>query len=106
MDNVVLLPALVEVGLVTARSVKQRDRVPLPSEFVAVFVVFGGCAIAASWDRRLGAALGWGIVAATFLNVMPFISSGRSGGNPGNSPAGLNGNRNPNPGLRPATGAF
>lgn len=75
MDSVAL-PALAEVVLVTARSVKRDDRPPLPSEIVSVFVIFGAASLLGAWDQRLGSVFGWGIVVATALNVMPFVASG------------------------------
>lgn len=101
MADPVALPMLAETVLLTARSVKQNDRPPLPSEFAAMFVVFGGAALLGAWDPRVGTVFGWGIVLATALNVMPFVSSG--GVNPQFNPAGPG---NPNPGRQPTRGPF
>lgn len=64
-----ILPWLVEVGIITWRDISQQHRPPLPSEMLATFVVFGGFSLIAAQDSRVGKALGWGIVIATALNV-------------------------------------
>lgn len=76
MDNAVTLPMLAEIVLVSAKTVVREDRPPFPSELIAVFIIFGGAGLLGAWDPRVGAVFGWGVVVATALNVMPFITAG------------------------------
>lgn len=75
MDNL-LLPWMVEIGLVSWRTVKFGGRPPLPSELLASFVIFGGFSIIP--NRKIGTTMGWGIVVASALNLLPSIVSGPS----------------------------
>lgn len=63
---------LVEAGIITWRSFKRDKRPPLPSDFVAVFVVYGSLGLLAEAPHAQGVATatGWGIVLATALNLV------------------------------------
>lgn len=65
--NPIVVPWLVEVGLITWRDVRIWKRPPAPSELLATFIVFGGASLIP--DRRFGSVVGWGMVIATFLNL-------------------------------------
>jgi hypothetical protein len=74
MDSLTL-PWMVEIGLISYRDYQANKRPPLPSEVLSTFVIFGFFTIISVAEPKLGAALGWGIVIATALNVMPGVSS-------------------------------
>lgn len=61
---------MVEVGIIAVRDLSQERRLPLPSELLATFVVFGGLGLLAESETFRGAATatGWGIVVATILS--------------------------------------
>lgn len=63
---------LVEAGIVTWRSFQRDGRAPLPSDFVAVFIVYGSLGMLAQVPNASGvaAATGWGLVLATALNLV------------------------------------
>lgn len=71
--NGLALAWLTETGLVTWRAFKRDNRPPLPADFVASFVIFGGLGLLAETEVFAGAAAvaGWGIVVATALNLGP-----------------------------------
>lgn len=74
--NPILAPWLAECVILTARSVKRDHRPPLPSEFVATFVVFGTASMIANTKAQDAATVfSWGIVIATLLNL--FDADGR-----------------------------
>lgn len=74
---------LVEVGLVTYRSVTQGGiktgpggtapiRAPLPSLYTSALIIYGSLAVVASSSqsaRPVATLVGWGFVVATFLNL-------------------------------------
>jgi hypothetical protein len=69
---------MVEVGLITYRSVTQGGtktptaaplKAPLPSIYTSAILVFGGLALLPKSLAPLPSLVGWGVVAATFLNV-------------------------------------
>lgn len=60
-----------EAGIITIRDLTgPARRFPLPSEFLATFVVFGGLALGSESQTWKGAAnaTAWGIVVATLLS--------------------------------------
>lgn len=63
---------MVEAGIVTWRAFKRDNRPPLPSDFVAMFVVYGTLGIVAEVPhaQSTATAIGWGIVLATALNIV------------------------------------
>lgn len=101
--NPIVWPWMIEVGLVTYRSftglhftpgkitqskgqgIKAgsgvwstgNKRPPLPSELLAVMIVFGLFSIVAQKDARIGSFLGWGIVIATGITLFgsPSVSN-------------------------------
>lgn len=68
--NLVLAAWAVEAGLISVRDLAQYKRFPLPSEFLATFVVFGLLAAVGgtSSGRRPAGAVAWGLVIATAIN--------------------------------------
>lgn len=59
---------VVETGFITVRDLAQNHQPPLPSEFVASFVVFGALSVLAIPAPKAAAAAGWGLVVATLLS--------------------------------------
>jgi len=72
MNSSITVPWMAELGLITVRSFTQYKRVPLPSEIVSTFIIFGAFSLVP--DQRLQSLLGWGIVIATALDVLPHTS--------------------------------
>lgn len=70
MDSLVW-PWVTEIAFISYRDVTQNKpaRPPLPSEFLATFVVFGGLTLVAQANTRVASLMGWGFVIATALNV-------------------------------------
>lgn len=68
--NLVLAAWTVEAGLISVRDLAQYKRLPLPSEFLATFIVFGALAAlgGTSSGRRPAGAVAWGLVIATAIN--------------------------------------
>jgi hypothetical protein len=69
---------LVEVGLITYRAVTQGQvdtgktaplPAPLPSLYTSAIVVYGGLGLLPTSLAPVPALIGWGFVAATFLNL-------------------------------------
>lgn len=62
---------LAEVGIITVRDLTGPRRLPLPSELLATFVVFGGLGLVAESSTWRGAAntTAWGLVVATLLSA-------------------------------------
>ena len=69
---------MVEVGLITYRSVTQGGTkvpataplpAPLPSLYTSAIVVYGGLSLLPGSLAPLPALVGWGFVVATFLNL-------------------------------------
>lgn len=76
--NTVVSAWIVEAALITYRGARKGDfknnPVPglaMPSQYAATVLVFGGLSLVPSSSDagRVAAALGWGLVAATFLNL-------------------------------------
>jgi hypothetical protein len=61
--------ALVESGLITWRDVSQTKIPPPPSDYVAVAIIFGGLSLFPESAGSFPSLVGWGFVAATFLNL-------------------------------------
>ena len=61
---------LVEVGIIGVRDLSQSRRLPVPSELLATFVVFGALGLVAesSTFRQAANVTAWGIVIATLLS--------------------------------------
>lgn len=69
--NPVLLAWGVEVGIIAVRDLTGPRRLPLPSELLATFVVFGGLAAVGDSSptfRGAANATAWGLVVATLLS--------------------------------------
>lgn len=64
-----LLAALVETGLITWRDLSKEAMLPLPSDYVAVAIFFGGLSLFPESASGFTSTLGWGMVLATFLGL-------------------------------------
>lgn len=81
---------LAELVVITYRSAKQSavgkgvDRpiahLPMPSEFVATFVVFGGLSLIPGRGQTAATYVAWGLVVATVLNLWDPTTIGNKGG--------------------------
>lgn len=58
-----------EIVLITIRDLGQAKRLPIPSEFLATFIVFGGLAAIGNNQtaRRPAGLVAWGIVIASLI---------------------------------------
>lgn len=72
----VIAPWLVEIVLLSWRdllgnspSTPGEKRLPWPSELLYTFVLFGVLSVLPGEGKKVGAAIGWGIVVATLLQV-------------------------------------
>lgn len=61
--------ALVESAIITWRDISQTKVPPPPSDFVAVAIIYGGLALFPDTAGNFPSLVGWGFVAATFLNL-------------------------------------
>lgn len=61
--------ALVESAIVTWRDISQTKVPPPPSDFVAVAIIYGGLSLFPDSAGSFPSLVGWGFVAATFLNL-------------------------------------
>lgn len=68
--NPVVAPWIAETILITWRSVRSKQRPPLPSELLAGFVVFGTVSLLSNSQPKLAATFAWGVVVATMLNFI------------------------------------
>ena len=75
--NSLLAAWLAETVLITYRGAKQGGsknnpvaHMPLPSEYIGSFIVFGGLSLVPGPNgQRVAGLFGWGVVVATFLNL-------------------------------------
>jgi hypothetical protein len=69
--NPVMVAWMVETGIIAIRDLTGPKRLPLPSELLATFIVFGGLALATESPTFRGAAnaTAWGMVIATALST-------------------------------------
>lgn len=74
--NSITLAWLAEVVLITYRSASQKSaaptplaNVPLPSSYVASFIIFGTLSLVPGQGQRVASVFAWGVVAATVLNL-------------------------------------
>lgn len=83
--NSVILPWLVEVGIITYRDFKKGspDNVgglPLPADYFATFVIFGALSLFTGGAEKPATLAAWGYVIATFLNLFdPTLNKTSSG---------------------------
>lgn len=90
---------ITETVIVSWRAFHQEHRPPLPSEFVAAFVLYGALGLIAESPtaRPAATALGWGLVVATALRLGPAdfnaaasnvtgTPAGRAAGTPADGP--------------------
>lgn len=61
--------ALVESAIVTWRDISQSKVPPPPSDFVAVAIIYGALSLFPDSSGNFPSLVGWGFVAATFLNL-------------------------------------
>jgi len=79
---------LAEIVVITYRSSKQGTLkaspipgLPVPSAFAASFVIYGALSfVPGDRGRAIASAFGWGLVAATVLNLWDPATLGRPGG--------------------------
>jgi uncharacterized RDD family membrane protein YckC len=81
MKGGLLLSFLVEVGLISYRDLTGRVQdpashvivgLPIPSDYLSAVAVFGALGFLPAGDpSKVGTALGWAIVVATYLNLWP-----------------------------------
>lgn len=64
-----LLAALTEAAIITWRDVSNQKMLPLPSDYVAVAVAYGGLGLLPASAEGTASLIGWGLVLATFLNL-------------------------------------
>lgn len=81
MNSTLLYPWVAELVLITYRDVQGKTQsgglgfrhLPLPSEFLATFVVFGALGLLAGEEGEgrttVATMFGWGVVVATLLNL-------------------------------------
>lgn len=91
--NPVMAAWAVEVGIIAVRDLTGPRRLPLPSELLATFVVFGGLTVVAGSPTWRGAAnaTAWGLVIATLLSskvdflrpIGEFLAGGGPAAQPG-----------------------
>ena len=69
-------PMLAEIAVITFRDVRNGSNVanpiphlPLPSQYVSVFVIYGLLGFLPDTAQNLAATIGWGFVVATLLNL-------------------------------------
>jgi hypothetical protein len=67
--NPVVAPWMAQCVIMTVRSVRKDHRPPLPSEFVATFIIFGSASLLATRVPQVPALFCWGIVIASTLNL-------------------------------------
>ena len=79
--SAVLLAWATEIGLITWRDIRGQEKnhsiagLPLPADYLATFIIFGGLAmVPKGGGAGRAAALGaWAYVVATYLNAVPAI---------------------------------
>lgn len=67
--NPIVTPWIAEVVILSVRSVRRDKRPPLPSEFAATFVIFGGASLIAGKFQQPAVLFSWGIVIASLFNL-------------------------------------
>ncbi len=71
----VVLPWMIELGLITYRGYKKKGTtnlvggLPLPADYLASFAIFGVLGLFSGSAQKPATAVAWGYVAATFLNL-------------------------------------
>lgn len=67
---------IAEIVLIAYRGAKtgttKNNPIPhlaLPSEYASTFIIYGALAFVPGEGQKVAAAVGWGLVAATFLNL-------------------------------------
>lgn len=80
----VTAPMLIELGLITIDELVNERRFPVPSRLLVAFAFFGLLGMAKGPAAQPAAALGWGIVAATFYSKSKEnkTDAGETGGPP------------------------
>lgn len=76
-----------EMVLITYRGARRGTsasnpipHLPLPSEYVATFIIYGALTFVPGRGAPVASAFGWGIVVATLLNLWDPATVGNAGG--------------------------
>lgn len=64
-----LLAAMTEAAIITWRDLSSEKVLPMPSDYAAVAIFYGGLGLLPTQAEGLASLVGWGIVLATFLNL-------------------------------------
>ena len=64
-----LLAAMTEAALVTWRDVSSAKVLPMPSDYAAVAIFYGGLGLLPAQAEGFASLVGWGMVLATFLKL-------------------------------------
>jgi hypothetical protein len=88
MSKGVISAALAETALVTWRDLSQEKFLPLPSDYAAVIVIYGGLSLLPESASRFSTAFGWGLVIATWFKLWNPASPTKLA-LPGGSPAAV-----------------
>lgn len=105
-----LLAALVEASIITWRDLSKQKVLPLPSDYVAVAILYGGLGLLPTEASGVASLIGWGVVVATFLNlpgtqlIYPGVA-GQTGGGLGGGAAPSNATAQVGGGLTTTLGA-
>jgi hypothetical protein len=80
MDNL-LIPWAIEIGVIVWRDFRKASKggkLPLPSEFLSTFVVFGSLTLVSQASPKVATTAGYGFVVATLLTSFTESSNGIS----------------------------
>jgi hypothetical protein len=69
MSKGVLGAALAETALISWRDLSQTRFLPLPSDYAAVIIIYGGLSFFPESASRFTTAFGWGLVIATWFRL-------------------------------------
>lgn len=64
-----LLAALTEAAIITWRDLSSAKVPPMPSDYAAVAIFYGGLGLLPAGAEGFASLVGWGMVLATFLNL-------------------------------------
>lgn len=86
----ILLAFMAELGIITYRDLNGKDPshtvagLPLPADYLAAVAIFGALGMVPkdSPSAKVAGLFGWGIVIATYLNVLPGVPKTGSPANP------------------------
>ena len=86
----ILLAFMAELGIITYRDLSGHDPsrtiagLPLPADYLAAVAIFGALGLVPkdSPAAKVAGLFGWGIVIATYLNVLPGVPKKGATANP------------------------